>query len=77
MKRATNVGREQLVHLGSCVGKLTHSGKFRLTIGALDVLAQFAKHKVRSGGCVVGVVCVRCVCVCRVCVRVVCLCARV
>lgn len=34
------------MHLGTCVGKLTHSGKFRLTIGALDILAQFAKHKV-------------------------------
>lgn len=41
------IGRDQLVHLGTCVGKLTHSGKFRLTIGALDVLSQFAKHKVR------------------------------
>ncbi|KIY96754.1 60S ribosome subunit biogeneis protein NIP7-like protein [Monoraphidium neglectum] len=46
MKRATNVGRDNLVFLGTCVGKLTHSGKFRLTIGALDILAQFAKHKV-------------------------------
>lgn len=43
------MGRDHLVHLGSCIGKLTHSGKFRLTIGALDILAQFAKHKVRLG----------------------------
>lgn len=42
----SQVGRDQLVHLGTCIGKLTHSGKFRLTIGALNVLAQFAKHKV-------------------------------
>jgi hypothetical protein len=46
MKRATNVGRDQLVHLGTCVGKLTHSGKFRLTVGAVDLLAQHAKYKV-------------------------------
>lgn len=41
------VGREQLVSLGQCIGKLTHSGKFRLTIGALDVLAGHAKYKVK------------------------------
>lgn len=41
------VGREQLVSLGQCIGKLTHSGKFRLTIGALDVLAAHAKYKVK------------------------------
>ncbi len=40
------VSREKLVHLGTCIGKLTHSGKFRLTVGALDVLAQHAKYKV-------------------------------
>ncbi|BDA41998.1 60S ribosome subunit biogenesis protein NIP7 homolog [Coccomyxa sp. Obi] len=46
MRRATNVSRDKLVHLGTCIGKLTHSGKFRLTVGALDVLAQHAKYKV-------------------------------
>jgi hypothetical protein len=40
------VARDNLVALGTCVGKLTHTGKFRLTIGALDILAQYAKHKV-------------------------------
>lgn len=29
------------------MGKLTHSGKFRLTIGALELLSRYAKHKVR------------------------------
>jgi 60S ribosome subunit biogenesis protein NIP7 len=46
MRRATNVGRDHLVALGQCIGKLTHSGKFRLTVGALDVLAAHAKYKV-------------------------------
>lgn len=46
MKKATNVARDNLVALGNCVGKLTHTGKFRLTIGALDLLAQYAKHKI-------------------------------
>lgn len=40
------VARENLVSLGTCIGKLTHTGKFRLTIGALDVLAQYAKYKI-------------------------------
>ena len=47
MKRATNIARDQLVSLGVCVGKFTHSDKFRLTIGALELLATYAKHKVR------------------------------
>ena len=42
------VARDKLVHLGTCLGKLTHSGKFRLTVGALDILAQHAKYKVRE-----------------------------
>ena len=46
MKRATSVARDQLVSLGVCVGKFTHSDKFRLTIGALELLAAHAKHKV-------------------------------
>ncbi len=40
------VAREKLVALGTCMGKLTHTGKFRLTIGALDILSQHAKYKV-------------------------------
>jgi hypothetical protein len=50
------VARDKLVSLGTPVGKLTHSGKFRLTVGALDVLSRYAKHKV--GGCT-WLVCVR------------------
>ena len=44
------MARDNLIALGTCIGKFTHSGKFRLTIGALDLLAQHAKYKV--GGCV-------------------------
>eukprot|EP00218_Dolichomastix_sp_CCMP3274_P011025 CAMPEP_0170140756 /NCGR_PEP_ID=MMETSP0033_2-20121228/6565_1 /TAXON_ID=195969 /ORGANISM="Dolichomastix tenuilepis, Strain CCMP3274" /LENGTH=189 /DNA_ID=CAMNT_0010376987 /DNA_START=27 /DNA_END=596 /DNA_ORIENTATION=+ len=46
MKKATNVSRDKLVHFGTCIGKLTHSGKFRLTITALELLSKYAKHKV-------------------------------
>mmetsp|Transcript_8837 Transcript_8837/g.36164 ORF Transcript_8837/g.36164 Transcript_8837/m.36164 type:complete len:108 (-) Transcript_8837:73-396(-) len=48
MKRATNISRDQLVSLGVCVGKFTHSDKFRLMIGALELLAAHAKHKVST-----------------------------
>ena len=40
------VAGDKLVHLGSAVGKITHSGKFRLTIGCLGLLAANAKYKV-------------------------------
>lgn len=43
MKKATNVARENLVSLGTCFGKMTKSGKFRLHITALDFLAPYAK----------------------------------
>jgi 60S ribosome subunit biogenesis protein NIP7 len=43
------VSRDKLISLGSCLGKFTHSGKFRLTIGALDILASHAKFKVPDG----------------------------
>ena len=42
------VSRDKLVSLGTCIGKFTHSDKFRLTIGALDILAAHAKFKARS-----------------------------
>ena len=48
------IAREKLVHLGTSIGKLTHTGKFRLTVGCLDLLAQHAKYKVRDF-CVNGV----------------------
>ena len=36
---ATQVARDKLVALGTAIGKFTHSSKFRLTIGCLDILA--------------------------------------
>ncbi|KAJ7550634.1 hypothetical protein O6H91_07G110600 [Diphasiastrum complanatum] len=46
VRRATNVGREQLCSLGTCIGKFTKSGKFQLTITCLDLLAAHAKFKI-------------------------------
>ena len=48
---AVQVAREKLVHLGTSIGKMTHSGKFRLTVGCLDLLAQHAKYKVGHPPC--------------------------
>ena len=46
MKAATCIAREALLHVGTCIGKFTKSGKFRLNITALEYLAQYAKYKV-------------------------------
>lgn len=44
---ATSVARPNLISLGQCLGKFTKSGKFKLGIGSLDVLARWARYKVR------------------------------
>jgi len=46
MKAATSISRDNLLHVGTCLGKFTKSGKFRLHITALEYLAQYAKYKV-------------------------------
>ena|SRR5258708_825745 len=46
MKLAISVARPNLVSLGTCLGKFSKSGKFRLHISSLDVLAKYAKYKV-------------------------------
>ncbi len=46
MKLSTNIGRENLISIGTCIGKFTKSTKFRLHVSCLDYIAQYAKHKV-------------------------------
>lgn len=46
MRRATNVGRDNLASLGVCFGKFTHHKNFHLHISCLDYLAKYAKNKV-------------------------------
>lgn len=46
MRMAISVARPNLVSLGTCFGKFSKSGKFKLHITALDYLAQYAKYKV-------------------------------
>ena len=46
MKAACSISRDNLLACGTCLGKFSKSGKFRLQITALPYLAQYAKHKV-------------------------------
>ncbi|RMZ82176.1 hypothetical protein DV738_g1716, partial [Chaetothyriales sp. CBS 135597] len=43
---ATSVARDNLVSMGTCVGKFSKTGKFRLHITALDMIAAHARYKV-------------------------------
>lgn len=43
---ATSVARPNLMSVGTCLGKFTKSGKFRLQITSLSFLAKYAKYKV-------------------------------
>lgn len=46
MRKATNVGRAELISLGTCFGKFTKTRKFKLHITCLDYISQYAKYKV-------------------------------
>ena len=46
MLRATNVARDSLLSLGTCIGKFTKTGKFRLHVTALDQVGQYAQYKI-------------------------------
>ena len=43
---ATSIARANLLSLGTCLGKFTKTGKFRLHITALDVIGPHARYKV-------------------------------
>ena len=43
---ATSVARDNLLSIGTCLGKFTKTGKFRLHITALDIIAPHARYKV-------------------------------
>ncbi|QIW99944.1 hypothetical protein AMS68_005462 [Peltaster fructicola] len=43
---AVSVARDNLLSLGTCLGKFTKTGKFRLHITSLDVIAPHARYKV-------------------------------
>lgn len=43
---ATSVARDSLLSLGTCIGKFTKTGQFRMHITALNVVAPHARYKV-------------------------------
>lgn len=46
MHLAVSISRPNLISLGTCFGKFSKTGKFKLQVGSLDYLAQYAKYKV-------------------------------
>ncbi|KAL9131107.1 MAG: hypothetical protein Q9217_000869 [Psora testacea] len=42
---ATSIARPNLLSLGTCIGKFSKTGKFRMHITALDVIAPHARYK--------------------------------
>ncbi len=46
MRLGISVARPNRISLGTCLGKFSKGGNFRLHITALDYLAQYAKYKV-------------------------------
>ncbi|BCS28146.1 ribosome biosynthesis protein NIP7 [Aspergillus puulaauensis] len=43
---ATSIPRDNLLSLGICMGKFTKTGKFRLHITALPIIAEHARNKI-------------------------------
>lgn len=43
---ATSIPRNNLLSVGTMIGKFTKTGKFRLNLTALDVIAPHARYKV-------------------------------
>ncbi|KAL4804704.1 hypothetical protein BDV18DRAFT_142358 [Aspergillus unguis] len=43
---ATSITRDNLLSLGVCMGKFTKTGKFRLHITALPIIAEHARNKI-------------------------------
>ena len=43
MRKATNIARENLISVGTCIGKFTKTKRFRLHVTALDFMAPYAK----------------------------------
>ncbi|KAF2674366.1 60S ribosome subunit biogenesis protein NIP7 [Microthyrium microscopicum] len=43
---ATSIARPNLLSLGTCIGKFTKTGMFRIHITALDIIAPHARYKV-------------------------------
>ena len=65
MKASTVVKKENLLHVGCCLGKFTKkSNKFRLHITSLEYLSQYAKVRFDLLTCIMGVCACLCICLC-------------
>jgi 60S ribosome subunit biogenesis protein NIP7 len=45
-KYATCIARQQLMSLGTCLGKFTKTGKFRLHVTAVEIVSKHAQRKI-------------------------------
>ena len=48
MKSSASIARDNILHFGTCLGKFSKSGKFRLHVTALDYLSQYAKVGIKQ-----------------------------
>ena len=46
LKFVGNFEKKKLISFGTCLGKFTKTGKFRLNITSLDYLAKYAQYKI-------------------------------
>lgn len=46
IKYAEHFEKKKLISVGTCIGKFTKTGKFRINITSLDYMAKFAKYKI-------------------------------
>lgn len=46
VKIAMNFGKDELLSVGTCLGKFTKTRKFRLQITSLDIIARYGKYKI-------------------------------
>ncbi|KAF8561633.1 hypothetical protein P879_05381 [Paragonimus westermani] len=45
-KHAATISKKHLLSFGTCIGRFSKSGNFRVHVTALDFLAPYAKHRV-------------------------------
>jgi len=55
MKAAASVSRDSILSMGTCFGKFSKSGKFRLHITALEYLSQFCMVRLQVLSICIGI----------------------
>lgn len=46
LKLSSHFEKKKLISVGTCIGKFTKTGKFRILVTSLDYLGKFAKNKI-------------------------------